>query len=1233
MISAQRTYCFPIFAALVVLFLVAGCGEPQLLSLNTSSDVSLSAYTSQPLNYQAERSGPLLVRLDSNVTGIDFENSLSAPFVMDHYWNGAGLAAGDYDGDGLADVYLVSEQGPNRLYRSLGNMRFEDVTSAAGLEQPFNESGFSMGAHFADIDNDGHLDLFVTNWERPNQLYRNNGDGTFADITEAAGVGYTGGSTTATFDDYDRDGDLDFFVATYRSSDILRDAEIDLADHVQLDAAGNVIISDEMQDRLAAMPLMGHPDEPYVVQLGEPDLLYRNRGDGTFEQVAEAAGITGGYWGLSAKFVDLDQDQWPDLYITNDFWTPDQFYHNQGDGTFVLVEKAMVQHTPWFSMGFDAADINNDGLNDFFIGDMLSRTHEKRMTQHGGMEMVELPPDVAPQLMRNGLYLNNGDGSFSDIAWLAGVAASDWTWTAKFADLDLDSYVDLLITTGMSHDLMDADGQLRAMSLSPQLSSATIIAESMPPLQTRDLVFRNRGDLSFTDASEEWGFTSTQVGRGAALADYDGDGDLDAIVSYLNAPVGIFRNDATNPRIAVKLVGTQSNRYGLGATVILKTDVGVQTRTMSSSGGYLSGHEPVVVLGLGTSATIKELQIIWPSGQEQIFAGTQLLPDQLYTITEPATPVTQLSPALTGHQDRTTYFEEVGLRAGIDWQHSEDAFDDFSVQPLLPRRLSVLGPGVAWGDSDGDGWDDLYISGASGQSGVFFRNQGDGSFAQTGPINLTNEMDELAPLWWRNQQGEEASLLLSFSSVEAKQPAGARFEPRQESYEQQVWAEDLAESSGALAMADFDNDGDLDLFVGGRVQPGAWPLPTSSHLYANESGDFVDVTAKVAPDLLMLGLATGATWTDIDNDGDSDLVIATEWGPIHLLINEEGHLASHTASSGLSEWTGFWTGVVSGDFDQDGDIDLAAANLGLNTPYTASDTHPATLFAGDIDQNGDLDLVEAYYVGDTLYPMRYRGMVARDIPSIMEQFASYQEYAEMTLEEIYGSRLQNAQRFTANTLEHSIFLNDGAGGFVRKPLPSAAQSTAGFGLTIADFDNDGFDDLYLVGNFSHADMEIGAYHGSVSTWLRGGGDGTFVAVPVSTSGLSVPYDGRGVAVADYDQDGWVDIAVGVNDYRPLLFRNQGSIDPDSRNNHSISVSLHGLSPNPDGIGTRITVTKPDDSSTVREIQAGSGYLSQSSTTHLFGLGTATNATIHVRWPNGEITSHHAVAGERVVLKQ
>lgn len=1180
-------------------------------------EVTAGDVTAVPLSDNKCTAPTLFGAVSPDQTNINFQNVLNTENLKKYAFNGAGVAVADYDQDGFTDIFLVSEETANKLYRNNGDLTFTDVTSEAGFTDAPPEAGhFQIGAHFADFNSDGYPDLFLTNWRTSNQLYMNNGDGSFSETTEAAGVVYAGGSTTATTADYDRDGDLDLFVATYRPFDFAVEygtPELELVDN-------EVRIPEQYQDWLEIVPTNSGAT---IRQLGETDLLYRNNGDGTFEEVSQQAGIDVPYWGLSATFTDIDNDGWPDLYVTNDFWSPDQFYRNNGDGTFSDVAIDQLQHTPMYAMGIDFADINNDGLTDYFIGDMMSRDHTKRMTQHAMINTGPLPEDAAPQLMRNSLYINNGDGSFSDIAWLADVASTEWTWTTKFADIDLDGFVDLLITNGMVVDIMNSDEAAK-------INADFNYVPQYPLLDDKNLVFRNNGDLTFTDVSVEWGFNTQAIGHGGSVADFDNDGDFEMVVNYLNETAGFYCNTSENDRMRVRLQGTLSNRDGIGARITLETDQGTQTRLINSSGGYLSSHEPVAVFGLGNSSELIGLTIEWPSGQVQTV--TDLEANMAYTISEPVGDV-QLPPAEQLAPEEPQ-FEEVAQEAGIIFTHVESDFNDFSLQMLLPRKLSVFGPGVAWGDPDFDGDDDLYVTGASGQAGGLFLNNGDGTFeGVTLPTNNINSEENGA--LWASFTTPWPDLFISYGQVETQDPTvGVHWQQLEaQSFNGDNWFEQSPASSGALAAADYDGDGDLDLFVGGRVERERWPLPTQSQLYRNDNGNLTP-TNLLPP---TLGMVTGAVWSDIDDDADPDLLLSTEFGSLQLWRNEGGTFSNATAEVGLDQWTGLWTGIVTGDFNEDGRFDIAVANLGLNTKYTASPEQPMVVFAGnvngledmpDTETEGDIEIIEAYYQGDTLYPIKEWGMARADMPFLEDQFETFQQFGEATLEEIYGDRLDLTQRFEANTLAHMVFLQGADGRFTAQPLPTLAQATAGYGLTVADFDNDGHEDLYLTGNFSYADHETHSYTGGVSYWLRGDGSGQFTVIPSKDSGLFVPYDGRGTAVADYNGDGWVDIVVGVNDQPVQLYRNTGG-----EGMCGLRVSLQNNELNPPAIGAKIIVERSTGGRTVREVQAGSGFLSQSSSTLIFGLRDTETASVTVRWPDGQTTRRQNAGCENLILNR
>lgn len=1190
-----------------VLALAGVCGVVVACGRGSNAGLQIEAGTTSttPLAPAGPATGTLLRRLTAEETGIVHQNTLRSERMIEYLTMGAGLAAGDYDNDGLVDLYLVSEEGPNHLYKNLGGWRFQDVTAAANADivklvaaGRFTER-FNTGAHFADTDDDGDLDLFVTALAGAATLLRNDGDGTFTDITTEAGVGHIGASTSTTFGDYDRDGDVDLYVATHRPYRLTKYFPEGTAPQTE--------------------PELAYDQLPGDVLLAEADLLYRNRGDGTFEDVAASAGIHGQDYGLGVKFSDLNEDGWPDIYVANDFDSPDRLYINLRDGTFREEDAKALRHSPMFSMGMDTGDINNDGHLDIVTSDMLSPDRVRRQVQSvqslDSSEMHAVITSGLAQLMRNSLHLSNGDGTFDDIAWFAGTPASDWTWTMKFADLDLDGYNDIVVTNGFVHDDISSDEQMAMSQLKQAGRPADLqaYARARPPLLTPNVIYRNNGDLTFANVATAWGFDEPSISHGVALADLDNDGDLDMVVNDLNAPVGVYRNDADGNRIKVALQGDASNSKGVGARLTLETADGTQTKEMSTSGGFLSGHEASVVFGLGSLPGALRLVVQWPSGHVSEIAdptaNTALL------IAEPAGPGLIVEPTAVPPPQ----FQNVASELGVSYIHDESAYDDFADQPLLPEKLSQYGPGVAWGDADDDGKPDLAIAGGRGQSGEAYRNSGGIRFEGLGGLVAPEGYEQQAMLWLPG-----GNLVASLSSVESGH-GGPHPSLQLLRGTLDVSGVQLPGSAGALASSDFDGDGELDLFVGGRVERGKWPEGTSSGLFRGGDAALRDVTDQAAPLLRGIGMVTGAAWTDADGDGDPDLMLTRDMGSIALLANEEGRFTDETERAGLAALTGRWTGLATGDVDHDGDMDVVATNLGLNTPYRATADEPYVVFAGDLAGDGGVDVIEAEWEGGRLFPIRSATELGRQIPYFGARFESFQTYARAPMESVFGAdRLAEAtRRYEVATLAHTLLINDGSGAFTPVALPTAAQLMAAYGVVIEDLDNDTNPDIYLVGNFRGPEpMHIGLYDGGVSVWLNGDGSGGFVSAAVGESGLSVPEDAKGLAVADYNQDGWVDLTVGLNDGRLKIFENGGL-----NGRAGLVVRLAGPTGNPAGVGSRVTVRLADGTTQTREIQAGSSFLSQNSAILVFGLGAAAGAVeIEVTWPDGKVQSQDASPG-------
>ena len=1176
----------------------------------------------------AERSGPAGKRsfdlLDSDQTGIDFVHHWVSPetrsFTFGQVFMGCGIAIGDYDGDRRPDLYLCRAQGGDRLYRNLGAFRFEDVTERAGLK---DDDYWGMTGTFADINNDGHLDLYICGYDATNKLFVNQGDGTFKDEAAAFELDFRGASVIMAFADYDLDGDLDGYLLTNH----IHPGDGD-------EQAGSTFRKMEIRDsRLAyeeAHREQGYLTYPssrrghYFDAAGQYDHLYRNNGDGTFTDVTRQAGIDGNYYGLSVTWWDYNADGRPDLYVANDYAGPDALYRNNGDGTFTDVIQTAMPHTPWYSMGSNVADLNNDGHFDYMGSDMSGSNHYKQKMGMGDMEKFAwfLSHPTPRQYMRNALYVNTGRGRFMEAAYLAGLADTDWTWAIKFADFDSDGWVDLFVSTGMSRDWTNSDLVMQSRGRRNRWE----LWRDQPPRREANFAFRNLGDLRFKDVSASWGLDYFGVSLGAALGDLDSDGDLDIVVNNFEEPPGVLRNGSEDGNLVkIRLLGTDGNRFGVGATVRIETAQGQQSRYFTPYRGFASTDEPVIHFGLGEAEKIKRLTVHWPGGPEQVFED--LPANRFYTITEPAGGTPEKRPAPTDPE----LFAESAALASL--QHVEAPYQDFRRQPLLPNKLSQLGPGLAWGDVDGDGDEDVFLSGAAGRMGLLHINDGQGKF-RWGPLEpfaADKEAEGMAPLFFDADGDRDLDLYVV--------NGGYEFDPGDSRLQDRLYLNDgsgrftrapddalpdLRQGGSCAAAADFDRDGDLDLFVGGRLLPGNYPATPRSYLLRNEGGRFVDATEEAAPFLVYPGLVTSGLWSDATGDGWVDLLVTLEWGPVKLYRNDGGQLVDMTDDSGLAERSGWWNGIAGGDVDGDGDIDYVATNFGLNTKYHATVDKPAQAYYGDMDGSGRMRFVEAEYEGETLFPIRGKSCSTAATPMLGEKFGTFSDFAVASLQDIYTPQcLLEAYYLEANTLESGVWVNRGDGRFEFRALPRLAQISPGFGVSLEDVDGDGHLDLYLVQNFFSPQAETGHMDGGVSLLLRGRGDGSFSPVWPDRSGLVVPGDAMGLSSVDLNQDGWVDFAVSVNDGPVQTFVNQGHTE-----NRTVRIRLRGAGGNPTGAGAWVTVEHADGSKQVREVYAGGSYLSQSGSDLHFGLGSIPRVkAVEVRWPNGK-TSRHPLADDQ-----
>lgn len=1225
-------------------------GQPNTPEVSENSG-SAGTIVAEPLVAVTDREEgvPFFHLYEAKEVGIEFTNSMTKEQRMLSAFPdsvaelasgnvGNGVSSGDYDGDGLTDLYFVAQSQPDRLYRQVEPWRFEDVTEKAGNID--GGEGVGTGPAFADVDNDGDLDLYVCLQKGPDKLYINQGDGTFTEEGKARGLGDEGPGIMAAFCDYDRDGDLDCYL--------LRNFE----------PGGGVRVHAETVERKKALLESGiSVEESEIRKVGLPDLLYRNDGAGNFTEVSKEAGIAKKRgMGLSATWWDANNDQWPDLFVANDFSEPDRYYHNMGDGTFEEIAAEAFSLLPWFSMGSDAADLNNDGMLDVIATDMAGTTHYEQKIRSGDMGVTKhfLTYSFPKQLMTNTVFLNAGVGRFMETSRMMGLNSSDWTWAVRIADYDNDGLQDVFFSNGFYANARDSDRQLARQMISkweqergklaPGEPAARFVdhlreqgfveevysVESRPPLAQRNLVFKNKGDLKFENVTSEWGLDEEVVSFGVTVTDLDGDGDVDIVANGLDGSIRLYRNDSdSGNRVAFALRGTQSNFFGIGARVTAKTKSGMQVRLLRASRGYQGGDQPEVYFGLAENEVIDELTVEWPSGVRQEFAD--LAAGQRYTITEPGGEAGEIQPASPPRfgppENAETLFVEEPSAAPRPMEHIEQYHHDYADQLLLPFQLSQMGPGVAVADVTGNGKEEIWLGGAFGQrSQLAFRDE-EGVrriFTDWGADQSEDASPEdMGGLFFDADVDGDMDLYVVSGGVEAGVGSehlrdrlylneGGSFRRAPEGT-----LPELRDSGSVVCAGDFDRDGDLDLFIGGRSVPQQYPADTQSRFLINEGGTFLDATADVfgSESVVGRGMVTSAIWSDVNADGWLDVLVTQEWGPVRTFLNREGKFEDVTSQSGIGDKLGWWNGIAAGDIDNDGDIDYAVSNWGLNTKYSIKNGKPQKIYYSDFDENGDMDIVEAKYDGDNLVPVRGRSCTTTQMPSLAKTFTTFRKFALATLPEIYTpQKLDEALSREANFLGSAILINDGNGKFELRELPRLAQVSPSFGLALQDFDADGNLDLLMTHNFYPNQIETKPDAGGLGLFLRGDGQGSFVPVWPLESGFYVPEDARSLAIADLNEDHWPDVIVGLNNGPAKTFIHRGQ----NSGGRMLQVNLEGPKGNKSAIGAMVTFTT-DKRILAQEVYAGGSYLSQSTPDLFFGISPDEEIrSISVRWPEGTV---------------
>ncbi len=1049
----------------------------------------------QACGTSTDKETALFNKVKPETSGIDFTNVLTESdslnyFTYGYLYMGGGVAAADFNNDGLTDLYFTGNQVPNALYLNKGGLKFENITDQA---QVGGDDRWYTGVTIADVNQDGLPDIYCSVGgkfgTRENQLFINNGDLTFSERAAAYGLAEAGNSVQATFFDYDRDGDLDVYIANYPPT------------------AFNAPNSYYMFKQQYPKPL-------------EMDKLMRNDGD-HFTDVTEAAGLKTFGLSLSATIGDLNNDGWPDIYVSNDFSSPDYCYLNNKDGSFSERVKTMTKNTSFYGMGADIADFNNDGLLDIFQADMTAKDNRRSKANMASMNPQLFWSTVNSgfhyQYMQNSLQLNNGNlmdsiPDFSNIARLAGVSSTDWSWGPLMADLDNDGWKDLFVSNGTRREINNRDFFLNWEAEGRPMDNLYERSLQIPSEPIDNFVFRNSRNLQFEQVNETWGLIHEGFSNGAVYADLDNDGDLEIVINNIDDPACLFENKGNgNHFTQIKLKGSPENPFGLGARVYVRSGELQQMQELTLSRGFQSAVSPTLHFGLAVQQQIDTLKVVWPDGKIEI--QTNLPVDNFLTVNHAdALPQVDESPETT----EKLFGTNSNALSGLEFLHQENYYDDFIKEILLPHRMSTFGPFLDKGDLNGDGMEDLVVGGASGQSTQLYLGTTRGFMAEEVQAFSANKDQEDMGIAIFDLDGDGKKDLYVASG-------GNEFEPNSEMLQDRVYlnegdsfreiTEGIAKfraSASVVVPFDFDKDGDLDVFVGSRVIPGAYPSPASSFLLENRSTPgkpvLVDVTAEKAPMLIGIGLLTQALATDYDGDGWLDLLLAGEWMPLSLLKNESGVFQDFSESVGLADTRSWWFSLGEGDFDGDGDLDYLAGNLGLNYKYKASETETFDVYYDDFDASGTKDIVLSYYNYGEKFPVRGRECSSQQMPAIKKKFEDYASFSTATLADVYTQQaLDESLHYEVKSFA-SVYLENTPDGFRITKLPVEAQISSINAIEVDDFDQDGKLDAIIAGNLHASEVETPRNDASNGLFLKGDGSGTFTPVEARKSGLYVPGD-------------------------------------------------------------------------------------------------------------------------------
>jgi len=1039
---------------------------------------------------------PLFESVRSSHSGVTFRNTIietqsQNALTYENLFNGGGISVGDINNDGLEDIYFISNMQLNKLYLNQGNFKFKDITQSAGVT---GRVGWKSGTSMVDINGDGLLDIYVCYSgkvdaeKRRNQFFINQGNLTFTDKAQEMGLDDPSYTTQVSFFDYDRDGDLDAFLLATNVK-VIRDLEYS-------------------QARKSKDPFAG-------------DKLFRND-NGRFTEVTEAAGILSNAlgFGLGVTVSDVNKDGWLDIYVSNDYAEPDYLYINNQDGTFTNKLDVSLQHISEFSMGSDIADINNDLLPDIFTSDMLPEDNKRQKLLYGPDNYEQFSLMVSEgyhyQFMRNMLHINNGNGTFSEVGQLAGVSNTDWSWAPLFADYDNDGWKDLFVTNGYFRDYTNRDflkykGDYYFQKVLAHEKADTLeLAKSMPSTPVHNYIFKNLGNAQFEDKSKAWGFLTPTFSNGAAYADLDNDGDLDLIVNNQNAEASIYRNlsreqNALRHYIALQLKGTGQNTQAIGSTVTIYTKQGKQFFEVMPMRGYQSSVTSRIHVGLNSLTQIDSIVVVWATGKKSKLANVAA--DQLLVLQEANLKSTNLYST----PPTATLFKSE--KSPLSYRHIEYGANDFKRQPLLTTMLSPCGPVMASADVNKDGTLDMFVGGTKENPGRLFVQLSNGIFRMMGNFDFkedANCSDADARFFDADGDGDQDLYVVSGGYNE--------YQPEQEVLQDRLYINDgrgnftksrdaiphMSPAKSCVRPMDVDHDGDLDLFVGGRVMPGAYPQTPSSYILINDgSGHFTDNTEKLLPLLKNVGMITDAAWIDVNKDTFADLIVMGEFMPISLFISKQGKSFEEATNQYFKNpQSGWWSKMAVADFDHDGDDDLIAGNFGLNSQFKASESEPISLVYTDFDNNGSIDPILVSHVQHKPYPFAGRDEIMDQLFPLRKKFTSYAPYSEATLTDLFTStELSQAKKLTATQLQTVYFENQGT-QFIQHTLPVEAQYAPVYSIEVLDFNSDGHLDFILAGNQSAIRIRLGSIDANFGQLYEGNGKGSFRYVPQAESGLS-----------------------------------------------------------------------------------------------------------------------------------